>query len=76
MKGINPPTTLESDKEWRTHKSKTFSLNLDWSKNWEEINKQVGEGCELDFIYLGIEDLNENVLFREDYYFYEINKIL
>jgi hypothetical protein len=66
-KGINPPTTFDGDNEdWIYDVDKDYSLTLDWSSRWEEIRSQIDCTCTLQFIYLGVENDNGEVLFRID----------
>ena len=66
IKGLNPPTTVESDVEWRELKLIPYNLKLDWSSRWAEIKSQTSCTCKFDFIYLGVEDANGDVLLRND----------
>ena len=65
-KGVNPPTTLESDNSWRKVEEVTYNLDVNWKDHWEKIKSQTSCTCTFDFLYLGIEDENSNLLFRKD----------
>ena len=66
-KGLNPPTTFDGDNEsWMYDVIKDYSLELDWSLRWKEIRSQIDCTCTLQFIYLGVESDNGEVLFRID----------
>jgi hypothetical protein len=67
IKGINPPTTFEDDDEtWIYEVVTDYSLSLNWENRWEDISKQLDPACTLQFIYVGIENDNGEVLFRVD----------
>ena len=65
-KGVNPPTTLESDDSWREAKEITYNLTVDWKEQWDKIKSQTSCTCTFDFIYLGILNQSGDELFRQD----------
>ena len=65
--GTNPPTFTENDDMgWLTEIEKQYNLELDWVDQWPDIRKQVSCTCTLDFIYLGIENENNELIHRID----------
>jgi hypothetical protein len=66
-KGVNPPTTFDGDDEtWIYDVITDYSLTLNWENRWEDIRKQLDCTCTLQFIYVGVEGDNGEVLFRID----------
>lgn len=64
--GINPPTTLLTDGTWREEVETAHNITVNWKDDWDKIKSQTSCTCTFDFIYLGIEDGEGNVLFRQD----------
>jgi hypothetical protein len=58
IKGINPPINDTSD--WFKLEEKTYNLNL-----------YIPETDNFKFIYVGVEDINGNLLYRQDLYEYK-----
>jgi hypothetical protein len=66
-KGLNPPTTTDDDDDsWLKNIEKEYQVALNWEDKWQEIRSQIDCTCTLQFIYLGIENENGEVLFRVD----------
>jgi hypothetical protein len=66
-KGLNPPTTTDDDDDsWLKNIEKEYQVELSWGDKWNEIRSQIDCTCTLQFIYLGIENENGEVLFRVD----------
>jgi len=66
-KGLNPPTLTENDSwDWIQATEEIYNLNLNWANKWDEIKNQTNCTCTFQFIYLGVEDENSDVLFRQD----------
>jgi hypothetical protein len=66
VKGLNPPTTDDADNSWIYDVEIDNNLKLDWASRWNDIRSQISCTCTLQFIYVGVEDNNGNVLFRQD----------
>jgi hypothetical protein len=66
IKGLNPPTTDDIDHSWIYDIEIDNNLKLDWTSRWNDIRNQTSCTCTFQFIYLGVEDNNGNVLFRQD----------
>jgi hypothetical protein len=66
VKGLNPPITDDADNSWIYDVEIDNNLKLDWASRWNDIRSQISCTCTLQFIYIGVEDNNGNVLFRQD----------
>ena len=67
MKGIDPPTTSEKEgMDWAYEVKREQTLNLDWLDHWDAVKSQTRCTCTFDFIYLGVESEDGEVLYRED----------
>jgi len=67
VKGIDPPTTSENEgMDWAYEVKRDQTLNLDWKNDWNALSSQTRCTCTFDFIYLGIESEDGQVLYRED----------
>jgi hypothetical protein len=67
VKGIDPPTTSESEgMDWAYVVKRDQTLNLDWQDHWDALKSQTRCTCVFDFIYLGVESEDGEVLYRED----------
>jgi hypothetical protein len=67
LEGLNPPTIIDfNDIDWRSIKLDTYDLDIDWKNDWDKINSQVSCNCQLQFIYLGVEDEEGKLLQRYD----------
>jgi hypothetical protein len=67
VKGIDPPTyTIDDDFSWMFDKKTIYDLRLDWTSMWHELKSQVHCTCVFDFIYVGIESQDGEVLSRID----------
>ena len=47
-------------------KEVTYDLQLDWTDRWPELKSQTRCTCTFDFMYVGVEDENGDVLYRVD----------
>jgi hypothetical protein len=66
-KGIDPPTyTIDENFDWMFDKEVTYDLQLDWTDRWPELKSQTRCTCTFDFMYVGVEDENGDVLYRVD----------
>ncbi len=65
IKGIDPPTLSSDENEWVDNEVE-YNLLLDWTSEWEEIRKQVSCTCSLQFIHLGVQNEQTELLFRQD----------
>ena len=67
VKGIDPPTyTVDDNFDWLFEKEQTYDLTLDWTSRWPELKAQTRCTCTFDFMYVGIESEDGEVLFRND----------
>lgn len=67
VKGIDPPTyTVDDNFDWLFEKEQTYDLTLDWTSRWPELKAQTRCTCTFDFMYIGIESEDGEVLFRND----------
>ena len=67
VRGIDPPTTSETEgMEWAYEVKREQTLKLDWFDHWDAIKSQTRCTCTFDFIYLGVESEDGEVLYRED----------
>ena len=67
IKGIDPPTyTIDDDFSWMFDKEVTYDLQLDWTARWPEIKSQTRCTCTFDFLYVGVESAEGEVLYRQD----------
>jgi hypothetical protein len=67
IKGVNPPTTTEDeDQSWVNIIETEYNLDLDWTDRWGDIKSQMDCTCQLRFLYVGIENDDNEVLHRID----------
>ena len=67
VKGLNPPTyTITDSFDWLFEKEKNFDLVLDWTSKWPELKAQTRCTCTFDFMYVGVESQDGEVLYRND----------
>ena len=67
VKGIDPPTyTIDDNFDWLFDKEETYNLTLDWTSRWPELRAQTRCTCTFDFIYIGVESADGEVLHRQD----------
>jgi hypothetical protein len=66
-KGIDPPTyTIDENFDWMFDKEVTYDLQLDWTDRWPELKSQTRCTCTFDFMYVGVESEDGDVLYRVD----------
>lgn len=65
--GKFPPTLQDGDDmTWAFELKRDRTLDLDWTNHWDAIRAQTRCTCTFDFIYLGVESKDGEVLYRED----------
>lgn len=64
--GIDPPTTVEQDSDWRTLQLTVFNKEVTWSQYINHFKKEISNLDDIQFIYVGIEDTSGKLLFRKD----------
>lgn len=65
--GKFPPTLQDGDDmSWAYAIIKDQTLDLNWSEHWDAVKSQTRCTCTFDFIYLGVESKDGEVLYRED----------
>jgi hypothetical protein len=67
LKGIDPPTVSPDNNEWRKLRLESYSFNLDWNAYLDKLNTPLLSEEDLNFLYLGIEDGNGQVIYRQDF---------
>ena len=67
VKGLFPPTyTIEDNFDWMFSKEVDYNMTLDWTERWPELKAQTRCTCTFDFMYVGIESEDGEVIFRQD----------
>lgn len=67
VKGIDPPTyTIDDDFSWMFDVEELYNLTLDWTERWPELRAQTRCTCTFDFLYVGVESEDGEVLYRQD----------
>jgi len=66
INGETPPVANDNDVEWRTIKPKEYFIEVDWTEHWPKLKAQTSCTCNFDFIYLGIESQDQQLLHRYD----------
>jgi hypothetical protein len=67
LKGLFPPTyTIEDNFDWMFSKEVDYNITLDWTDRWPELKSQTRCTCTFDFMYVGVESEDGEVLFRQD----------
>ena len=67
IKGSIPPgITDPNDVEWRVIKQELINIEVDWTDHWDKLKSQTSCTCNFDFIYLGIESEDQEVILRHD----------
>ena len=66
INGETPPIADDNNVEWRTIKPKEYFIEVDWTEHWPKLKSQTSCTCNFDFIYLGIESQDQQLLHRYD----------
>ena len=65
--GKFPPTLQDGDSmTWAFDQVIDHKISLDWTSRWPELKSQTRCTCTFDFLYLGVESQDGEVLFRQD----------
>ncbi len=65
--GKFPPTLQDGDSmTWAFDQVIDHKISLDWTSRWPELKSQTRCTCTFDFLYLGVESQDGEVLFRRD----------
>ena len=64
--GIDPPTVLDADDNWRMVRHKIHKGTVYWTDEYPKIKSSLGCTCNIQFIMVAIEDQAGKILFRED----------
>jgi len=64
--GMNPPTVISTDDNWRTVKQEHYEGTVTWTEEYPKIRTSLGCTCNIAFIMVAIEDETGRILFRED----------
>jgi hypothetical protein len=65
--GKFPPTLQDGDSmTWAFDQVIDHKILLDWTSRWPELKSQTRCTCTFDFLYLGVESQDGEVLFRQD----------
>lgn len=65
--GKFPPTLQDGDDmSWAFNSIETYDLTLNWESKWPELKSQTRCTCTFDFMFVGVESEDGELLFRQD----------